>query len=213
MRHASVCRVGKIDRTIALHDHVVGTVQLLALVVAGEHRDGAIGLRACEMARGVLARDQPALEIPSEAIGLVAGLAEGRDSGLGAPAAQVVARHVAEQEVLVTAVPKRALRENTAGRQLLELDRWEFGAETLPRERIVLVQLLEDVASDADFEARSQNRRVTIRYTEPCFVSGIPTLLRSAVENIVRNAIRNTDDGLGGQVNDRDDLVFTEDAF
>lgn len=79
--------------------------------------------------------------------------------------------------------------------RLLELDRWEFGAETLLHERIVLAQLLEDVVSDADFEARNQNRRVTLTYTEPCSVSGIPTLLKSAIENIVRNAIRHTDEG------------------
>lgn len=78
--------------------------------------------------------------------------------------------------------------------RLLELDRWEFSAEELPREPIDLARLLGEVAADADFEARSQNRRVIISRSENCFVTGVSSLVRSAIENVVRNAIRHTDE-------------------
>lgn len=78
--------------------------------------------------------------------------------------------------------------------RLLELDRWEFGTEKLPRQEIILSELVSEIALDADFEARSQNRRVIVSKLVPCNVEGVPSLIRSAIENVVRNALRQTDE-------------------
>lgn len=57
-----------------------------------------------------------------------------------------------------------------------------------------LVPLLEEIASDADFEAQAHNRAVRLTVDHPCLVLGDDALLRSAIENVVRNAIRYTDE-------------------
>jgi two-component system sensor histidine kinase CpxA len=82
------------------------------------------------------------------------------------------------------------LNELIAG--LLQLARMESGSEKIPREVVNLDLLLKDVAADANFEARSRNRGVRVAVNTPCQVQGNPELLRSAIENVVRNAINYT---------------------
>ncbi len=53
-----------------------------------------------------------------------------------------------------------------------------------------LTQLVRDTVADAEFEARAQNRSVQLKVSQPLQVSGAPDLLRSAIENIIRNGIR-----------------------
>lgn len=80
--------------------------------------------------------------------------------------------------------------------QLLELARVEGGAAQMDLAPIRLVELLEDIAADADFEARSRQRLVT--FVVPATdvhsftINASPSLLRSAIENVVRNAVRYT---------------------
>jgi two-component system, OmpR family, sensor histidine kinase CpxA len=50
------------------------------------------------------------------------------------------------------------------------------------------------VVEDADFEARNRNCRVILYEADECRAVGSPELLHSAVENIVRNAVRYTAD-------------------
>src|SRR5262249_2695736 len=59
-------------------------------------------------------------------------------------------------------------------------------------EQFNLTNLTQEVVSDADFEARSISRRVEGDLGEPCIVVGHEELIRSAVENVVRNAVRHT---------------------
>lgn len=84
--------------------------------------------------------------------------------------------------------------------QLLELTRLESGTDARKRTTIDLSSLVRDVAEDADYEARSVNRSVQIVWTERCTISGIEDLLRSAVENVVRNAVRFTPEGTAVEV-------------
>jgi two-component system sensor histidine kinase CpxA len=61
--------------------------------------------------------------------------------------------------------------------------------------RFDLANLVQEVANDGDFEARPQNRSVAVSRADACTVTGFEELLRSAVENVVRNAIRYTAEG------------------
>jgi len=84
--------------------------------------------------------------------------------------------------------------------QLLELTRLESGTDVRKRTTIDLSSLVRDVAEDADYEAHSVNRSVQVVWTERCTISGIEELLRSAVENVVRNAVRFTPEGTAVEV-------------
>ena len=84
--------------------------------------------------------------------------------------------------------------------QLLELTRLESGTDVRKRTVIDLSSLVRDVAEDADYEARSVNRSVQVVWTERCTINGIEDLLRSAVENVVRNAVRFTPEGTAVEV-------------
>ena len=76
--------------------------------------------------------------------------------------------------------------------QLLALSRVESGADRLRNVPVDLCALVKDVADDADFEARSRNRSVRVTTSDACTTSGVPELLRSAIENVVRNAVHYT---------------------
>jgi two-component system, OmpR family, sensor histidine kinase CpxA len=76
--------------------------------------------------------------------------------------------------------------------QLLTLTRIDSGVDTSLRETFDLTNLVQEVAADGDFEARAHNRAVKVVHAEPCTMSGVPEMLRSAIENVVRNAIRYT---------------------
>ena len=53
---------------------------------------------------------------------------------------------------------------------------------------------------DADFEAQSRNCHVTLKAVDDCIVCGDSDLLHSAVENVIRNAVRYTPDGTSVEV-------------
>src|SRR5437870_1240208 len=79
--------------------------------------------------------------------------------------------------------------------QLLALSRLESGTDGLKNVKIDLSGLIHEVVDDADFEARSRERSVRVVQDEPAEVFGVPELIRSAVENVVRNAVRHTEKG------------------
>jgi two-component system sensor histidine kinase CpxA len=84
--------------------------------------------------------------------------------------------------------------------QLLTLTRLESGTDGRRRTDVDLAALVRDVAEDADFEARSRNRSVQVVSSDSCSISGVEELLRSAVENVVRNAVRYTPEGTAVEV-------------
>ena len=76
--------------------------------------------------------------------------------------------------------------------QLLALTRLESGTDGFKSIKIDLPGLVQEVADDADFEARSRERSVKVISSEALEIHGVPELIRSAVENVVRNAVRHT---------------------
>jgi two-component system sensor histidine kinase CpxA len=84
--------------------------------------------------------------------------------------------------------------------QLLTLTRIESGAELAQRETFDFANLIQEVAADGDFEARAHGREVRVTQANACTMSGIPEMLRSAIENVVRNAIRYTAEGTAVEI-------------
>ncbi|HEX5965136.1 MAG TPA: ATP-binding protein [Pyrinomonadaceae bacterium] len=84
--------------------------------------------------------------------------------------------------------------------QLLTLTRLESGTDGRKRSEVDLAALVREVSEDADFEARSLNRSVQVVASDTCSINGVEDLLRSAVENVVRNAVRFTPEGTAVEV-------------
>ncbi len=88
-----------------------------------------------------------------------------------------------------------ARRLDTMIGQLLALTRIDSGLDRGSPLSFDLTSLVQEVANDGDFEARACNRSVVITEADACSVVGFEEVLRSAVENVVRNAIRYTGEG------------------
>jgi two-component system sensor histidine kinase CpxA len=86
-------------------------------------------------------------------------------------------------------------RLNTLIGQLLTLSRAESGVDLQQKKILDLGILVQEVAADGDYEARNRNRAVVFSSPPECLIEGVPELLRSAVENVVRNAVRHTAEG------------------
>jgi two-component system sensor histidine kinase CpxA len=76
--------------------------------------------------------------------------------------------------------------------KLLMLARFESGAEEMDRAPVSMAELIDEVVTDADFEARERNCGVRAVSNGNCTVLASKELLRSAIENVVRNAVRHT---------------------
>lgn len=83
-------------------------------------------------------------------------------------------------------------RLNILIEQLLTLARLESNKEVIETKAIKLDQLVQDVVADADFEAQSTQRSVVISSMEKISLVANEELLRRAIENVLRNAIRYT---------------------
>lgn len=79
--------------------------------------------------------------------------------------------------------------------RLLTLSRLETGTDEFERSDIDLKPLVEQVVSDADFEANAVGKSVRITRADSCHIIGNEELVGSAVENVLRNAVRYTRDG------------------
>ena len=76
--------------------------------------------------------------------------------------------------------------------QVLTLARFDAGDRAGPFERIDLAGLLHGIVDDANFEAGQDDRRVRLEAPDELWIEGDEHLLRAAIENVVRNAVRHT---------------------
>jgi len=97
-------------------------------------------------------------------------------------------------------IEQESERVNQLVGQLLALTRLESGAERVPPEVVSLEDLAQQIIDDADFEAKPLHREVRAVQLDHCRVKGSPELLRSAIENVVRNAVRYTAEGTAVEV-------------
>jgi two-component system sensor histidine kinase CpxA len=97
-----------------------------------------------------------------------------------------------DQEKAMRRIEKEADELERLVSNLLSLARLESGQMTLERKRLALTPLLQAIVNDADFEAEAKQRQVTLEVEQDFTIEGDPVLLRAAVENVVRNAVRHT---------------------
>ncbi|MEO7714955.1 MAG: ATP-binding protein [Capsulimonas sp.] len=99
-------------------------------------------------------------------------------------------------------IEREAERLNTLIGQLSMLSLMESGMIVRRRDSVALGDLVREVVDDADFEARSVHSTVRLDAppdTSDAFtLTGDAELLRSAIENVIRNAVRYTPEN--GQV-------------
>jgi signal transduction histidine kinase len=74
--------------------------------------------------------------------------------------------------------------------QVLRLARLHGTDALLKRERFELDDVIEEVVRDANFEGAVKNCKIELRGAANNFVLGSRELLRSAIENVLRNAVR-----------------------
>ncbi len=79
--------------------------------------------------------------------------------------------------------------------QLLALTRLQDPESLADRQPVDLVALVRAVIDDADYEARECGKSVQLDIAGACTTRGFEELLRRAIENVVRNAIRYTPPG------------------
>lgn len=97
-------------------------------------------------------------------------------------------------------IESESQRLNDMISRLLTLSKLESGVKDFDRRDLNLRSLVEQVAADADFEANAKNRSVEVVRADDCRVVGSDSLIRSAVENVLRNAIRYTKEGTAVEV-------------
>jgi two-component system, OmpR family, sensor histidine kinase CpxA len=104
-------------------------------------------------------------------------------------------RATPEVEASLNRIELEADRLNQLIQRLLTISRLESGADGLRKSTLSLRELVEQVARDAEYESPGRGCRVLADADDEFLVEADPDLLRSAIENVVRNATRYTAEG------------------
>lgn len=94
--------------------------------------------------------------------------------------------------IAIERLERETSRLNEMVRKLLTLSRLEAEGQLIQKSELQLGAILNEVVADTDFEAQAEQRRVVLCRLELCYVLGNKDLLRSALENVITNAIRYT---------------------
>lgn len=106
-----------------------------------------------------------------------------------------------ESTDMLDRIEMEASRLNELIGRILTLARLEDGEQLVPQTPVSLDDLVATVAEDAEFEAQARHCHVNMSIPEgDWLVRGNPSLLHSAIENVVRNAIRYTHEGSSVEV-------------
>lgn len=98
----------------------------------------------------------------------------------------------AERNEMFEVIERESANLNEQIGEILTLTKLEAGNAEIQTEKVDVSELIKQVAADTDFEAKMKNRQVKIVKNEPCSMSANASLLRSAIENVVRNAVKYT---------------------
>jgi two-component system, OmpR family, sensor histidine kinase CpxA len=105
-----------------------------------------------------------------------------------------------EAQSAIDRIDLEATRLNELIGRLLTIARLEAGNDGLRGQSVNLADLVEEVANDANFEAQTRNCHVIVDAAQDLIVQGNAEVLHSALENVVRNALRYTWEGTDVQV-------------
>ena len=100
-----------------------------------------------------------------------------------------------ETQPVLDRLENESQRLNEMISRLLTLSKLESGSQDFERSAIDLDTLVKEIAEDADYEAKANGKSVEIVSSTKCRVMGNETLLRSAIENVLRNGVRYTKEG------------------
>src|SRR6478736_712470 len=106
-----------------------------------------------------------------------------------------------ESADMLDRIELEASRLNELIGRILTLARLEDGEQRVPQTPVPLNDIVISVTEDAEFEAQARHCHVHTTVPEgDLMVSGNASLLHSAVENVIRNAIRYTHEGTAVEV-------------
>jgi two-component system sensor histidine kinase CpxA len=94
--------------------------------------------------------------------------------------------------------------------RLLTVAKLDASATPVPMARVDLTELVSQIVSSADFELQERDGAVRLSSQGQYFVQGNAELLHSAIENVIRNAIRYT--GAGNSVDVQLESMATGEA-
>jgi two-component system sensor histidine kinase CpxA len=97
-----------------------------------------------------------------------------------------------EAKIELDRIEREAETINELIGHMLTLTKLESNADDLRKVEIDLAALVQQIGDDADFEANENNCRVSISRLDKCSINGLLELIHSAVENVVRNAVKYT---------------------
>jgi two-component system sensor histidine kinase CpxA len=105
--------------------------------------------------------------------------------------ALALARDASDEEraEMLNRIEQDTIQLDSMLEQILAVARLESGQQKPKFEQLTLNEVLDDVLHDAKFEAAATGAEITYRPGAEIKVNGDPGLLRSAIENVVRNAI------------------------
>jgi two-component system sensor histidine kinase CpxA len=104
-----------------------------------------------------------------------------------------LARHKTnkETEPILERIQLESKRLNELISQILLLAKLESGEENIEKIKLNLTNLINEIVSDANFEAKAKGKSVEFSATkDPCYIYGNDRLTRSAIENVVRNGVK-----------------------
>ena len=101
-----------------------------------------------------------------------------------------LARSGENPQVQLDRIQKESERLNALVGQLLQVTRAEGDPNSLRRDSVRLDEVVQQVVDDSGIEAAKHGCALKFEKREPVTVEGDPELLRRAVENVIRNAIR-----------------------
>ncbi len=100
-----------------------------------------------------------------------------------------------QAQALMERIQRESARMDKLIGELLALSRLQANVDNQLDEEIDLRELLSDIVDDAQFEASANGRLIHVESEIDGMVRGNVALLRRAVENVVRNAIKFSDPG------------------
>jgi two-component system sensor histidine kinase CpxA len=97
-----------------------------------------------------------------------------------------------EVEASLSRIELEADRLNRLIQRLLTISRLESGTDGIRKSKLSLRELVDQIARDAEYETPGSVCKVMADSADEFRVEGDPELLRSAIENVIRNATRYT---------------------